>query len=228
MKAKKITLCGLLTALAVVLSLVERLFPLDAVVPVPGVKLGLANVVTLFALTRVSARDALAVVVCRVAISSLLMGSVTAFLFSLFGGLLSLIVMWALLRAEGTFCSLLGVSVAGAAAHNIGQVIAAVIWMKGLYPVFSCWIEKIPMRAGKILTWIFFVFMVVNMAVSGLALIRSAQRADGIPATSQWQKVMDTHFDDKKLQKIYPNAKDAEDVGVPVNTGGSDDSTKNE
>lgn len=106
--------------------------------------------------------------------------------------------------------------------------IAAVIWMKGLYPVFSRWIEKIPMRAGKILTWIFFVFMVVNMAVSGLALIRSDQRADGIPATSQWQKVMDTHFDDKKLKKIYPNAKDAEDVGVPVNTGGSDDSTKNE
>ena len=130
MKTKKLTLCGLLTALAVVLSLVERLFPLDAVVPVPGVKLGLANVVTLFALTRVSARDALAVVVCRVAISSLLMGSVTAFLFSLFGGLLSLIVMWALLRAEGTFCSLLGVSVAGAAAHNIGQVIAAIIWMQ--------------------------------------------------------------------------------------------------
>lgn len=130
MKAKKITLCGLLTALAVVLSLVERLFPLDAVVPVPGVKLGLANVVTLFALTRVSARDALAVVVCRVAISSLLMGSVTAFLFSLFGGLLALAVMWALLRLEGKFCSLLGVSVAGAAAHNIGQVIAAVIWMQ--------------------------------------------------------------------------------------------------
>ena len=99
--------------------------------------------------------------------------------------------------------------------------IAAVIWMKGLYPVFSRWIEKIPMRAGKILTWIFFVFMVVNMAVSGLALIRSDQRADGIPATSQWQKVMDTHFDDAKLKKIYPNAKDAEDVGVPVNTGGS-------
>lgn len=130
MKTKKLTLCGLLTALAVVLSLVERLFPLDAVVPVPGVKLGLANVVTLFALTRVSARDALAVVVCRVAISSLLMGSVTAFLFSLLGGLFSLTVMWALLRAEGRFCSLLGVSVAGAAAHNIGQVAAAVFWMQ--------------------------------------------------------------------------------------------------
>lgn len=57
MKAKKITLCGLLTALAIVLSLVERLFPLDAVVPVPGAKLGLANVVTLFALTRLTPRD---------------------------------------------------------------------------------------------------------------------------------------------------------------------------
>ena len=58
------------------------------------------------------------------------MGSVTAFLFSLLGGLLSLAVMWALLRVEGRFCSLLGVSVAGAAGHNIGQVIASVFWMQ--------------------------------------------------------------------------------------------------
>ena len=91
--AKRLTLCGMLAAVAVVLSLVERMFPLDAIVPVPGVKLGLANVVTLFALTRLSARDAFAIVVTRVAISSLLMGSVSAFLFSLFGGLLSLVVM---------------------------------------------------------------------------------------------------------------------------------------
>lgn len=130
MQPKKLTLCGMLTALAVVLSLVERLFPLDAIVPVPGVKLGLANVVTLFALTRLRPRDALAILLCRVALSSLLMGSVTAFLFSLFGGLLALAVMGLLLRAEGKFCSVLGVSVAGAAAHNIGQIAAAVIWMK--------------------------------------------------------------------------------------------------
>ena len=123
-------LCGMLAAVAIVLSLVERMFPLDAIVPVPGVKLGLANVVTLFALTRLSARDAFAIVVTRVAISSLLMGSVSAFLFSLFGGLLSLIVMGILLKAEGRFCSLFGVSVGGAAAHNIGQMAAAVIWLK--------------------------------------------------------------------------------------------------
>lgn len=131
MQPKKLTLCGMLTALAVVLSLVERLFPLDAVVPVPGARLGLANVVTLFALTRLGARDALAVVLCRVTLSSLLMGSMTAFLFSLFGGLLSLVVMRLLLYAENRRAvSLLGVSVGGAAAHNIGQVCAAVIWMK--------------------------------------------------------------------------------------------------
>lgn len=130
MQPKKLTLCGMLTALAIVLSLAERMFPLDAIVPVPGVKLGLANVVTLFALTRLSVRDAVAILLCRVALSSLLMGSVTAFLFSLFGGLLALAVMGLLLRAEGKFCSVLGVSVAGAAAHNIGQIIAAVIWMK--------------------------------------------------------------------------------------------------
>ena len=151
MQPKKLTLCGMLTALAVVLSFVERLFPLDAIVPVPGVKLGLANVVTLFALTRLSARDALVIVLCRVALSSLLMGSVTAFLFSLFGGLLALAVMGLLLRAEGKFCSVLGVSVAGAAAHNIGQIIAAVIWMKtGAVVAYLPWLLVMSVPLGLV------------------------------------------------------------------------------
>ena len=143
--AKRLTLCGMLAAVAVVLSLVERMFPLDAIVPVPGVKLGLANVVTLFALTRLSARDAFAIVVTRVAISSLLMGSVSAFLFSLFGGLLSLIVMGILLKAEGRFCSLFGVSVGGAAAHNIGRMLGGqlAIWREKLgrdrISAVPCW-----------------------------------------------------------------------------------------
>lgn len=130
MNTKRLSLCGLLTAAAIVLSIIERLFPLDAVVPVPGARLGLANVVTLFALTRLRARDALAILVCRVTITSLLMGSVSAFLFSLFGGLLALLVMWAALKAEGRAVTLLGVSVAGAAAHNLGQILAAMLWMK--------------------------------------------------------------------------------------------------
>jgi len=127
---KRVALCGLLTALAIILSLVERLFPLDALIPIPGVKLGLANVVTLFVLTYLSLRAALAVLLCRVTLSALLMGSVTAFLFSLFGGLLSLLVMNALLHVDSRYLSLLGVSVGGAAAHNVGQIAAAMLWMK--------------------------------------------------------------------------------------------------
>ncbi|MCI7100248.1 MAG: putative ABC transporter permease [Lachnospiraceae bacterium] len=84
--------------------------------------------------------------------------------------------------------------------------IAAVVWIKLLYPVFSSLIEKVPVRAGKIFTWVMIVFMCCNMAVSGLALIRSDQRAHGIEAEHGWQKTMDARYDDETLERIYPNA----------------------
>ena len=84
--------------------------------------------------------------------------------------------------------------------------IAAVVWIKGVYPVMSAWIEKIPIRFGKIATWLLLVFFCVDMAVSGLALIRSSEREKGIPATSSWQQEMDEHYGDDVLKKIYPNA----------------------
>lgn len=127
MQIKRITLCGLLTALALVLSLVERWIPLNLVVPVPGIKLGLANIVTLFALTMMRKREASAILLCRVTLASIFAGSITSFLFSLFGGFLSLGVMTILLRREGSWFSLYGVSVAGAAAHDIGQICAAML-----------------------------------------------------------------------------------------------------
>ena len=84
--------------------------------------------------------------------------------------------------------------------------IAAVVWMKHLYPKISGFIEKVPMKPGKIITWIFVIFMSANMLVSSLALVRSTERANGIPATATWQQVMDEHYDDATLQRIYPNA----------------------
>lgn len=129
-KGISITQCGLLTALAMVLSLVERLFPLEAIIPIPGIKLGLANVVTLFALSCLTIQQAFLILFCRVILVSLLMGSITAFLFSLFGGVLSLLLMYVLLRTASKSCSLLGISAAGAAAHNVGQVAAAALWMQ--------------------------------------------------------------------------------------------------
>ena len=84
--------------------------------------------------------------------------------------------------------------------------IAAVVWLKLLYPHFSDVIEKLPMKAGKVLTWILILFMCCNMIVSMMALVRSDQRAHGVAATHSWQKTMDQRFDDVRLKKIYPNA----------------------
>ena len=83
---------------------------------------------------------------------------------------------------------------------------AAVAWFKIFYPVISGWIEKLPIGAGRILTWVIVVFMCCNMAASAMALIRSNERSQGIPATQSWQQTMDERFPDERMEKIYPNA----------------------
>lgn len=85
--------------------------------------------------------------------------------------------------------------------------IAAVIWLKILYPFISGWIEKIPMRIGKILTWVLLIFMIVNMMVSALALARMDARASGIPAENVLEEWLDSSYNDDVMSRIYPNAK---------------------
>lgn len=84
--------------------------------------------------------------------------------------------------------------------------IAAVIWLKKVYPILSKIIEKIPMKMGKIASWILIVFMICNMLVSAMALIRHEERAQEKPAEEKWEQVMDTYYGDDKIKKIYPNA----------------------
>lgn len=84
--------------------------------------------------------------------------------------------------------------------------IAAVIWIKNLYPLFSGWIEKIPVLWGYILTWTLAVFMAVNIAVSSMALIRYDRRAEGKPPKNSVESIIDERFDDARMEKIYPNA----------------------
>ena len=86
--------------------------------------------------------------------------------------------------------------------------IAAVVWIKILYPVISGWIEKIPMKAGKIVTWVMVVFLSCDMLVSSMALVRSDQRKNGVEASAKWQIIMDQVYDDERLKPIYPNAID--------------------
>lgn len=85
--------------------------------------------------------------------------------------------------------------------------IAAVVWIKGLYPHFAAWIEKIPKAAGYIATWILVAFIAANILVSAAALIRYGVRDGGPAATSGWERVIDTHFDDTKMKQLYPNSK---------------------
>ena len=84
--------------------------------------------------------------------------------------------------------------------------IAAVIWIKNLYPLFSGWIEKIPVLWGYILTWTLAVFMAVNIAVSSMALILYDRRAEGKPPKNAVESIIDERFDDARMEKIYPNA----------------------
>ena len=88
--------------------------------------------------------------------------------------------------------------------------IAAVVWFKKIYPYIEKGIEMIPVKIGKILTWILVVFMCCNMLVSCVALIRYDERENGIAAEYQWQKWADKYYDDAKMMKIYPNAKSVE------------------
>lgn len=130
-KPKKIAFCALMIALALGLSYTERFIPLQLVIPLPGVKLGLANVVTLVALYRFKPRYALGILVSRCILGALFGGGITGLLFSLTGGLLALLVMG--LSKRVSIFSIYGVSILGAAAHNIGQIVAAMVLLGSVY-----------------------------------------------------------------------------------------------
>lgn len=130
-RTKRIVLSAVLVALALALSYVERFIPLQLLIPMPGVKLGLANVVTLIALYLFGSKSAFAILILRCILSSVFGGGITGLLFSLTGGILSMSVMS--LCKNIPFLSVYGVSILGAAAHNIGQILAAMVLMNSVY-----------------------------------------------------------------------------------------------
>lgn len=122
-RTKKLVFIALLTAISLGIWVIEAQIP--APIPVPGVKLGLASVVTLTAMALLGRREALVVLVLRVVLASLFAGSFSAILFSLTGGLLSWLVMALTLRLFDDRL-LWVVSVLGAVGHNAGQLLAAI------------------------------------------------------------------------------------------------------
>ena len=125
-KTKKIAVFALCVALAFVLSFLETLIPIN--IGVPGVKIGLANMVVLAALYMLDKRAAFAISMIRILISGLLFSGAFSLLYSFTGGILSFLVMLLAMKSEKL--SILGVSVLGGAVHNIGQIIVAAIVMQ--------------------------------------------------------------------------------------------------
>lgn len=118
-----IALMGLLFAVAIVLSAVEYMIPPIPLMP-PGVKLGLANIVTMYCLFFLGKRQTFLIVFLKSAFVFLIRGA-TAFVISLSGGILSALVMILLMVLAGERLSYLMISIFGAISHNIGQLIIA-------------------------------------------------------------------------------------------------------
>ena len=131
---KQLTLCAVLTAMALALSYLENFFPLSLAIPIPGIKLGLANIVTVFALYALGPGQALLILLARCFLGAVFAGNMNALIFSLLGGVTAMLVMIGLSRLRKL--SVYGVSVGGAAAHNCGQVAAACLTLGSGAPLY--------------------------------------------------------------------------------------------
>ena len=126
-KSKKVAFLGLCTALALILAyvevLIQPLFP-----AIPGIKMGLPNIIIIFILYRRGAASAIGVSMLRILLASILFGNIMTLWYSLAGGILSIAVMILLRRLN--LMSSVGVSVAGGVAHNVGQVLTAMLLLE--------------------------------------------------------------------------------------------------
>lgn len=121
---KNVAFYGMMIALAMVFSYLESFIPVNALIPIPGVKLGLANIVVVFALYSMKPKDALIIGIIRVVLSGLLFGNPMTIAYSLAGCFLS----WGIMTlTKKTKLSIMGVSMLGGIFHNIGQLIVAVV-----------------------------------------------------------------------------------------------------
>ena len=129
---KRLTTLALLTTIALTIFVVESAIP--TLVPIPGVKLGLANIVTLFVLKRYKVSDAAIVLAMRIILATIFTGQAVSFIYSVIGGFLCLIVMAAvnkLLRGQYIFLT----GILGAVSHNAGQILAAffILRLSGIF-----------------------------------------------------------------------------------------------
>ena len=125
-KTFKIVYMGLLVSMALVLSLIERMIPVPFIAP--GAKLGLANLVIIISVyTLDSYKESFTILILRILLTTLLSGSVSMFIYSACGGILSFLITIIIKELGGKYVSIIGVSASSAVFHNIGQLTAASI-----------------------------------------------------------------------------------------------------
>lgn len=132
MTTKAVAYCAMLTALAMIFGYVEALIPFHF--GIPGVKLGLANIVTVLALYILPGYQAFVIQLMRILLISFLFGNMSMLIYSLAGGIFSFVVMAFLKKVSGF--SITGVSIAGGVSHNIGQLAVAVAAVHNLRITF--------------------------------------------------------------------------------------------
>ncbi len=132
LSTKNIALLAMMIALAMIFSYVETLIPINF--GIPGIKLGLANLAIVAALYLMGGKKALLISVVRIILSGFLFGNLASIMYSLAGGLLSLLVM--ILLKKTNRLSVVTVSVVGGICHNVGQIIIAILVVENLKLVF--------------------------------------------------------------------------------------------
>ena len=152
--SKKVAYCAMLTALSMIFSYIEALIPLS--VGIPGIKLGLSNLVVVSGLYFLPVRWVLLVLAFIVTLVSFLFGNLSMLLYSMAGGVLSFLVMTVIKRIKGF--SMIGVSMAGGVSHNIGQLIVAMLTVESVAPLS------------------YMPVLIVAGAVSGIAVGAAAYR----------------------------------------------------
>ena len=123
MNVKKLTTMAMLTAISMIVFLIEAQIPLP--IAIPGVKLGVANVITLFAIWTLGRREAGVILLIRIVLGNLIVGSVMAMLYSLAGGLLCWVIM-SLMKPITSRKHIWVMSIFGAMGHNVGQLAVAI------------------------------------------------------------------------------------------------------
>ena len=173
---KKLTMTALLAALALIFSYIEVLIPFSPAIP--GIKLGIANLVVIVALYRMGLKYAITINVVRIFIAGLLFSGVFGIIYSLAGAILSMTVM-VLLKKTGLF-SVAGVSMAGGVAHNLGQILAAAFLVSNL-SIFIYF----PVLIFSGLTWFFYTPLFISGTLIGIVAYIILKRLPGDRPTRQ-------------------------------------------